>query len=282
MPTSPLLTVLALHTAVALFGFAGLFGKWLTLPPYAIVLGRTVIAAVVLGLVVAARREPSRFHPGLAANGIVLATHWVAFFEAIQVSSVAIGLLGYATFPLFVLGLERLLLDRRFSREEALIALLVTAGLVALVPALDVQDRTVQGLAWGVLSAFLFALLVVRGRRFAATHSPVAIAYWQNLSAAIALLPFAWIGRQALAEVEGRDLALLAVLGVVCTALAHTLFLSSLRRVTAHSASVVATLEPVYGIALAALLLGETPTARTLIGAVLIIGAALVATTRIR
>src|SRR5688572_18367201 len=100
---SPLPALLALHLAVALFGFAGLFGKWLTLPPYAIVLGRTAIAAAVLALVVAVQRGNFRTEPGLAHNGVMLAVHWVTFFEAIRVSSVAIGLLGYATFPLFVL-----------------------------------------------------------------------------------------------------------------------------------------------------------------------------------
>jgi predicted dehydrogenase len=61
-------------------------------------------------------------------------------------------------------------------------------------------------------------------------------------------------------------------------ALAHTLFIRSLRALSAHTASVVAALEPVYGIALALLLLGEMPPVRTLAGAVLIIGAALYAT----
>ena len=42
--------LVALHVAVALFGFAGLFGKWLALSPVAIVLGRTAIAAVALGI----------------------------------------------------------------------------------------------------------------------------------------------------------------------------------------------------------------------------------------
>jgi drug/metabolite transporter (DMT)-like permease len=50
--------------------------------------------------------------------------------------------------------------------------------------------------------------------------------------------------------------------------------------VSAHTASVVAALEPVYGIALAALLLDEVPSPRTLAGALLIVGAALVATRR--
>src|SRR4051812_49957412 len=81
----------ACHLAVALFGFAGLFGKWIAWNPVAIVLGRTAVAAAVLVVVVRWRmgsvRRPTW---GMAPNGIILAIHWVAFFAAIQVSTVAI------------------------------------------------------------------------------------------------------------------------------------------------------------------------------------------------
>lgn len=276
----PIPSLLALHLAVALFGFAGLFGKWLTMPPFAIVLARTAIAAIVLAVVVAIQHRRVQVSKGLAVNGIVLAVHWITFFEAIRVSSVAIGLLGYATFPLFVLVIEHVLLGRRSTRREAVTALLVVAGLAVLIPSIDFADRTVRGLAWGLASGFTFALLTVRSRTLAATHAPASIAFAQNLFAALVLLPFAWLARDALASIGHRDIALLVVLGVFCTALAHTLFIGSLRRVTAHTASVVAALEPVYGIALATLLLGEVPTLRTLAGAALIVGAALHATRR--
>ena len=90
LPTHPmtnLAALTALHVAVALFGFAGLFGKWLALSPVAIVLGRTLIAAVALYILRrrVARRVP--FDVRLVANGVVLALHWVSFFAAIQVSS---------------------------------------------------------------------------------------------------------------------------------------------------------------------------------------------------
>lgn len=264
-----------MHAAVALFGFAGLFGKWLALPPYAIVLGRAGIAAVALSLVVALQKGRFRPEPGLAYNGVVLAVHWVTFFEAIRASSVAIGLLGFATFPVFVLALERLLLGRRGDRSELLTALMVVVGLAVLVPSFSLEDRAVQGLAWGLVSGFLFALLTVRSRRLAATHTPAAIAFWQNLFATLLLVPFAWAGRDALPTLTLRDIELLIVLGVVCTALAHTLFIASLSKVSAHTASVVAALEPVYGIALAVWLLNEVPTLRTLLGAAIIVGAAL-------
>ncbi len=70
------------------------------------------------------------------------------------------------------------------------------------------------------------------------------------------------------------------MLGAICTALAHTLFIASLARLSAHTASVVTALESVYGIALAAVLLGEIPDARTCFGAALLVGAAIAASRR--
>ena len=158
---------------------------------------------------------------------------------------------------------------------EWAIAALVTGGLLLVVPEFRWQNRTVQGLSWGVVSGFTFALLTVANRALAARHSASAIAFWQNACAALCLLPLVAF---TAAAPDARAILLLVVLGVVCTALAHTLFIRSLRALSAHTASVVAALEPVYGIALALLLLGETPPARTLAGAVLIVGAAIYVT----
>jgi hypothetical protein len=91
--------LVALHAAVALFGFAGLFGKWLALSPVAIVLGRTAIAAIALGILRLRSPRQAPFDVRLVGNGIVLAVHWLSFFAAIQVSTVAVGLLGFASFP---------------------------------------------------------------------------------------------------------------------------------------------------------------------------------------
>jgi drug/metabolite transporter (DMT)-like permease len=268
----------ALHVSVALFGFAALFGKWIALPATAIVLGRTAIAAVALVAVARARhRSLGRPNTALAMNGLILALHWVTFFAAIQVSNVAIGLLGYASFPVFVLLLEERLLKRATPRLEYVTALLATVGLLWLVPDFSWSSRVTRGLALGLVSGFTFAWLTVRNRRLIGGHSPIRLALWQNVFAAVALLPIVAIVDRASAWPTGAELGLLVVLGVACTALAHTLFIASMRRVSAHSASVVAALEPVYGIALAALLLHEIPSGRTIVGGALIVAAALLA-----
>jgi len=262
---------------VLLFGLAGLFGKWLELPPVLIVLGRTAVAAAALAALRASRRTARLpFEPRLVGNGVLLALHWFAFFEAIRIANVAIGLLGYASFPLFVLVLERALSGRRWARREAATAALVTCGLGLLVPEFSWANRIVQGLAWGLVSGFTFALLAVVNRSWAAGRPAIDIAFWQNFWAALALMPLA-VAAGAMPALDLSGLGLLLLLGLVCTAFAHTLFIAALRMVTAHTASVIAALEPVYGIVLAWLLLGEVPGWRTVAGAILIVGAAVVA-----
>jgi drug/metabolite transporter (DMT)-like permease len=271
----------SLHAAVALFGFAALFGKWIALPATAIVLGRTVIAAATLMIVALVRSQPvGRPQVFVAVNGAILALHWVTFFAAVKIATVAVALLGYASFPLFVLMLERRLFARGARLVESGTAILAAVGLVALVPDFSWTSDTVRGLALGVLSAFTFALLSVRNRKLVERMTPTRIAFWQNLFAAACLAPIVALIDRMSAWPAASDIGLLIVLGVACTGLAHTLFIASMQRVSAHTASVVAALEPVYGIALAVWLLGEVPSLRTLAGGTLIVAAALAASRR--
>jgi len=278
---SPITALVALHVAVALFGLAGLFGRMLELSQLAIVLGRTLVASIALGIAAVVRRERlGRLETGLMLNGAILALHWVTFFLAIQVSSVAIGLLGYAGFPLAALLIERR--GRLFgaTRDEWATVVLVLAGFALLVRHASWSDDSVQGLALGAVSGITFAWLAVRNRALLATHSAMGLAFWQNAWAAtwlvVATVPIA----STMVAPSLEEIGALVTLGALCTALAHTLFIASLRRISAHTASVIAALEPVYGIAFAALLLHEMPGAREVGAAVLLLAAAVVASRR--
>ena len=69
----------------------------------------------------------------------------------------------------------------------------------------------------------------------------------------------------------------LAVLGIFCTGLSHTLFVRSLDGLDARSAGMIIALEPVYAIACAWWLFGDQPSLRMLAGAGLIILATVLA-----
>lgn len=125
-------------------------------------------------------------------------------------------------------------------------------------------------------SGFSFAWLIVRSRQLRIGSSASTLMLWQQAFAALCLLPFV-VSRGLGGPLDAAVLGQLLVLGVVCTALAHTLFVFSLGRISAYAAGVAAALEPVYGILLAMLLLAEIPDARTCVGAALLTLAAVLA-----
>ena len=280
--TAPLLS---LHAAVVLFGFAALFGKWIAWDPVAIVFGRTVVAALVLGLWLKWRRSATlRPSVALALSGAILALHWYAFFAAVTISSVTTALLGYASFPLFVLVLEHRANrgDRRPWRTIDLITTaLVVAGLTLTVREFSWGNAAAQGLAWGVVSGFTFAWLVVRTRGFATDNRGAPLAFWLNIFAALCLAPIVVLQGGVGGEVDALTIGLVVVLGVACTAIAHTLFIAGIAGTGSLPAAIVAALEPVYGIGLAWMLLGEVPSLRTALGASLLVAAAILASARV-
>jgi drug/metabolite transporter (DMT)-like permease len=274
--------LIRVHAAVLLFGFAGLFGKWITMPAAVIVFWRVVFASLALAAVLLVRRKPLELRAPkgfliMAACGFLLAVHWASFFRSIQVSTVAVGLLSYATFPVFVVFLEPVLLGTKLERKSAAFAVLCLAGVYLIVPAFSLSETAFVGVLWGILSSVTFALLTLANRRLSARISSLEIALFQDLAAALFLAPLV-LKSSARPGLTIRNIALLAVLGVVCTALAHTLFISGLKWIRASTAGILCALEPAYGIILAALLLGEIPGPRTIIGGLVILFSAAAAT----
>lgn len=263
-----------IHASVLLFGLVGLFAELLPLPPTAIVLGRVSFAAVALWLGLRWQGESLRLtqkkhYVYFFLLGGLLALHWVSLFASIQQTTVAIGLLLFSTFPLFTTLLEPLLYTTRLTATNLVTALLTLLGVALVLPSWNWNDPSTSGVLLGLFSGASFALLSILNRRWVADYSPWVIAWYQDSSAAVLLWPWV-IGQTLLLTV--RDWSLLIILGVVFTALAHGWFIRGLKTVSAQTASLIASLEPVYGIAAAALLLGEWPTGRVYVGGLLILG----------
>ncbi len=267
------------NAATVFFGLAGVLGKLSGLPAPLITLGRAMFAGVALAIWVASAHVPLRPRSRrdlalLLFQGALLALHWTAFFQAIVVSSVAIGLLAYSSFPLFTAALEPLLLRQRPQPAEIAAAILILPGIYLLIPTLSLDNQATRGVLWGLLAGATFALLSVINRSLTSRYPSSAISLYQDGVAALVLAPIIFL-TPTLGVFNARTLLILAALGVLCTALAHTMFIASLRQITAQLASVIAALEPVWGVLFAWLLLAEVPTTRTLLGGALIVGAAL-------
>ena len=267
-------SLLGVHAATVLFGLAGLFGKWLALSPHLIVLGRVVFAAAALALIiplaggcftVRGKRDAGAF----LFQGAILAVHWVLFFESIRVSTVAVGLLAYSSFPVFTAFLEPAFFRTRLSRVHLGLSLVCLAGIFLIVPRFDWSERIFRGVLLGLGAGATFALLSILNRKLSFRYASPVVAFYQDTFAALFLLPAAFLLPPF--ALTGRDILLLAALGIVCTAGAHTLFIAGMRHLSAQTASIISALEPVYGMLFALLFLGERPSLRTLAGGAVIL-----------
>ncbi len=274
----------SIHAAVLLFGVAGLFGKILALSPQVIVWGRTLFASLFLCLLLPVlkigfgiKRRADLL--GFVFMGAVLALHWVTFFHAIQISTVAIGLLTFATFPIFVTFLEPFFFAERIRLFDLIISAIVFLGLALVLPEFDLSNRFTLGVLWGTFSGFTFAILSVLNRVFVANYPALKLTFYQNAVACLLLFP---IVTGSVGTLSIGDFGQLALLGVVFTALAHSLFVRGMRTVKAQLASIISSLEPVYGILLALALLGEVPSLREILGGGVILAAIVLATKRKR
>ncbi|WP_312921619.1 DMT family transporter [Stutzerimonas nitrititolerans] len=265
--------LLAVHFGALMFGLSGVFGKLAVSDPLTITFGRALFA--VLALLLAAQLLPRsgarpsvRQRAGLVLGALLLGGHWLTFFVAVKVAGVGIATLGFASFPAFTLMLEGLLFRERTRPIEFAMVAMVCLGLLLVTPEFDLGSKATIGLLYGVLSGLLFALLSLLNRAVTVGVDPVQAALWQNAAIMLGLLPFAW---SAIPAIPAADWLWLALLGVLCTGLAHSLFVASLRVLKARTTSVIFALEPVYGIAIAWWLFNEQPTLSMLVGGVLII-----------
>jgi drug/metabolite transporter (DMT)-like permease len=140
------------------------------------------------------------------------------------------------------------------------------AGFAVL--AFGLGDQGTVGLLWGLASGLSFALLAMTNRRAAKGVDAVQVSFWQNVTVAFVMVPFA---ASELIELRSFDWLNLALLGIFCTGLSQYLFVKSLEGLNARSAGMIISLEPVYAIACAWWLFNEAPSYRMLAGATLIV-----------
>ena len=273
-------SVLFLHVAVLLFGFAGVISRFVSLPAVLVTFYRVLFASSSLLILSLARREKLRLHRRsdyflLFAAGAVMAVHWTSFIQSIQVSSVAIGTITFSTFPLFATFLEPLVYREKLRAFDVATALVMVGGVLVTIPEFSIQNQMTAGIAWGMLSSLSYAVLSLMNRRFAGQYSGRVICLYEQGSAVLLLLPAPFLIQ---ASYTVSDWGSLLFMGVVCTALAHTLYVGSLKNVRVQTASVISGMETVYGILLAFLLLHEAPSGREVLGGAIIIAAAMAST----
>lgn len=257
------LAYLQLHLCVLLWGFTAILGRLITLDAVAIVAWRMLIVTAALLLLPRVWRGlwalPARLLLVYAGIGAVVALHWLSFYGAIKLANASVAVSCLAIGPAVTALIEPLIAGRRFERSELLLGLAVVPGVVLVLGGVDVSLRA--GVWMGLVSAVLAALFASLNKRYVHRADPLLVTGVEIGAGGLLVIGVSALLTAGLSTTlpppSGADLLWLVALAFGCTLLPFTLALVVLRRLSAYSTQLAVNLEPLYAMALAALIFGE-------------------------
>ncbi len=269
--------ILYLHIAVMLFGLAGVVAQFVEVSAVMVALGRVVCSSSLLLLIALMKKDRLRLDSKkdvflIILTGVVMAAHWTTFFQSIQVSTVAIGTITFSTFPLFLTFIEPVVFHEKIRRQSIFSAVILFIGVLITIPEFSMANHTTIGIIWGMICSLTYAILTLANRYFSSRYAARTICLYEQGSAAIVLLPALFLVKTTW---RPQDFAGVAFVGFICTAFAHSLYVTAQKSVKAQTAGIVSGMETVYGIVYALLFLGEIPSGRELLGGAVILSVAM-------
>lgn len=251
---------------------SGTLGRYIGLAPEVTIWARCVIGAIVLFVVLKLLKTTTFLGWGKPFRMVVLTTvllggHWVTYFYALKLSNVAVGMLSMFTYPVITAILEPLILGVKYKIGDLALAFIAFLGLFFLVPELSFENQMTIGVALGVFSALMYALRNISIKKNLSDYSGITLMYYQLIILSIAMLPVLFIdGWSANYHQISIDWGAMLVLGIITTAMGHTLFVISIKRFSVITVSILSCLSPLFGIVLGYLFLDEVPEGNVLIG----------------
>ncbi len=254
---------LLMHFIIFIWGFTGILGKLILLPPTVIVWYRIIIATVGLFIVMKIMKIPIKLNRSkdiwkLMLVGFFVSMHWVTFYMAISLSTASLGILCLSTATLHVTWLEPIIMKRKFSWIEFLLGLIVIYGIYFVSS--DFDAKQYEALGYGLLSAVFAALFSVSNAKLAQTMYTAQISFYEllvGIGILSLMLLFTDKMNAQLFEMRWEDFAWLLFLGLVCTTFAFVVIINVVKRLGTFTVSLSINLEPVYTILLAIVILNE-------------------------
>jgi len=208
--------------------------------------------------------------------------HWITFFHAMQISSVAIGMISLFTYPVMTVLLEPIFNKKRIRLKDIAFACIVLLGILVMVhedllginlneikPQMDI----LAGVLFGMSSALVFAIRNLLQKYHHRNVPSDGLIFHQVI--AIALMLVLFIEFDSVSQLSLFDTSLLIMLGVISTATAHSLLSHSLKHFPAKSVAMISCLQPFVAALFAWLVLSEVPSWSVAIGGSIIVSVAM-------
>ena len=271
--------------SMLIFGTIGLFVRLIPMPSTLIACARGAVGAVCIFLYMKVRGQGID-RPAIRKNAVLLLLssaalgfNWVFLFEAYRYTTVATATLCYYLAPVIITLLSPLALREKLTARKVVCCFVALLGMVFVSGAATgglPQGSELRGILWGLGSATLYASVILLNKRMRDIEAEDRTMLQLGLSAVLMFMYVLLTGESLSVSLTAAQGMLLLTVCVVHTGLAYLSYFGGLRDLKAASAAILSYIDPVAAILLSWLLLGETLGWHGAVGAVLILGSALV------
>ncbi len=274
--------VFQLLLAVLVFGTVGVLKHYIPLPPALVALIRGILGVLFLTVFMLLTKKKFSFGalkknlPVLLLSGACIGFNWLLLFEAVDIS-VSVGTLCYYTAPIFVILFSPLLLKEKLSPVKLLAVGVALIGMVLVSGVLESgKGASLSCVLFGLGAALLYASVMILNKKLK-DISAYERTVWQLLFASLSLLPFCLFGGEfaSLCSCGAKEWLLLAVIGIVHTGICYALYFGSMMKLKGQTVALLSYIDPATAVLWAAVLLKEYLSPPALIGAILVISAAM-------
>ena len=274
-----------LIVSMLIFGTIGVFRRYIPLPSAFLAFARGILGGLFLLVFTRVRGKSvtRRLSPHLllrlALTGAMIGFNWMLLFEAYNHTTVAVATLCYYMQPTIVILLSPIVFREKLTGRKMACALISIVGMVLISGVVGSDGSRPQdplGIFLGLGAAALYAGVVILNKKIRGADAGERTTV-QLLAAGIVMLPYLLLtdGFTGI-TCTVSTLFLVLVMGIVHTGAAYALYFGSMEGLTVQSIAVLSYIDPVSALLFSALLLKEPLTWMHMIGACLIIGAAMI------
>ena len=266
--------------ALLLFGSNGIVASLIHLSSYEIVLLRTLIGSLLLIAIFFIAREKLTFYKYktqsvfLAISGIAMGTSWIFLYEAYDEIGVSLASLDYYCGPVIVMILSPILFGEKLTKIKVCSFLVVLVGIFLVNGTAFENGVSVWGLACGLLSAVCYSLMVMFNKK-AKDITGLENSMLQLFVAFLTVAIFVSIKQGYRMEIDTQSIIPILVLGLLNTGIGCYFYFSSIGKLPVQTVAICGYLEPLSAVVFSVIFLKETMLPIQIIGAVLIIGGAM-------
>ena len=275
---------LQLIFSMLLFGTIGTLARFINMPSSIICLGRAFFGVITILILLGARKEKPdaeairRNFWWLLLSSTLMCCNWICQFEAYKYTTIAAATLCYYMQPVFYILAGTIVLREKLTAKKAACVAVAFCGMILVSGVLQIgfHISELKGAVFGVTGGFFYAMVVLINK-YMKDISPVNTTIMQLALVSVIMLPYsAATGAFSEVNVTLIGVICLLILGVLHTGIGYIIYFDAVNKLPAQTVGILSYIDPVEAVMLSAFLLKEPVNLYTVIGAVMILGAAAV------